>query len=232
MDYIYGNINPIDFNFKGLTSDSVKVIVDNVARTISAELVKDPESIVSLYDLDFYLNDKDKIELTSRVYEWMSSDETFDNRIMFLSVDDNIPSACVISKFIDGNSYEIRIASVEFGSIALTCNGKPEYSDSWEVNLDTYLPPIYNSDFSPYLEINNSNEIVEDTVINPIWCKSFGDRLMMLEANPTKARCIIGDVREICTIYAISEAPNTAIICIQTSKGEYQLTYQFESDPL
>lgn len=222
MDYIYGNIDAIDFNFKGLTSDSVKVIVDNVARTISAELVKDLESIVSLH---FYL-DNEKVKFS--LEDWMTNEEEIVDKVVTMNIN-GYPSLCKLNKSITSSGGELSIY-LGTGYIRMECNGDPTVSENWTINLDGYFTQVYDdNDFAPYLEISNG-EVVRDTVIKPQWVTDFTARADALGYAPARAWVGIDGDWEPCNIYRKFSEDNI-VICIQTSKGEYKLNYQYESDP-
>lgn len=189
------------------------------------------------YYLRFYWDsDNNKIVLdSSSVKDWMESPESFEDRLMLISVNGSISAICRVNKHISSNLIQIYIDCEDFGTIYMYCNIK---DGDWNINLDGYFPPIYDgSEFAPYLEISNG-EVVDDNVIKPHWITSFDDRVDVLSYAPAKAWVGIEDALEPCTIYRkffyrkFSEDKYNIIICIQTSKGEYQLTYQFESYPL
>ena len=173
------------------------------------------------YNLRFYWDsDKSKIILDSSVEDWMESPESFEDRLMLISVNNSIPAICKVNKQISSNLIKIYLNFEDFGTIYMYCNIK---DGDWVINLDGYFPPIYDeSDFYPYLEISNG-EVAD-----------FGIRANILGYAPTKAGVRIDDDCGPCTIYnkTAGLVENNVVICIQTSKGEYKLTYQFESDPL
>lgn len=183
------------------------------------------------YNLRFYWDsDNNKIVLdSSSVEDWMESPESFKDRLMLISVNGSISAICRVNKHISSNLIEIYIDCEDFGTIYMYCNIK---DGDWNINLDRYFPPIYDgSEFAPYLEISNG-EVVDDNVIKPHWITSFNDRVEVLSYAPAKAWVGIEDAFEPCTIYRkFSEDKDNIIICIQTSKGEYKLTYQWETDP-
>jgi len=182
------------------------------------------------YNLRFYWDEggSNKIVLDSSVEDWMSNSESFNDRLMLISVNGSIPAICRVNKQIG----DIFLNFEDFGTIHMNCNGDPTVGENWTINLDEYFPPIHDdSDFYPYLVISNG-EVVEDNVIKPHWITSFNDRVDVLSYAPAKAWVRIDDDLEPCTIYRkFSEDKDNIIICIQTSKGEYKLTYQWETDP-
>ena len=183
------------------------------------------------YNLRFYWDsDKSKIILDSSVEDWMESPESFEDRLMLISVNGSIPVICKVNKHISSNLIEIYLNFEDFGTIYMYCNIKDGY---WNINLDKYFSPIYDDgEFASYLEISNG-EVVDDNVIKPHWITSFNDRVDVLSYAPAKAWVGIDNDWRPGTIYnKLSEDKYTIIICIQTSKGEYKLTYQYVSDPL
>lgn len=188
------------------------------------------------YYLRFYWDsDNNKILLESSVEDWMSNSESFYYRLMLISVNGSTPAICTVNKHISSNLIQIYIyCDEDFGTIYMYCNikdGDWNIGD-WNINLDRYFPPIYDGsiDFAPYLEISNG-EVIGDNVINPQWVADFSIRAGILDYIPAKAWVGIEDALEPCTIYRKFSEDKDIIICIQTSKGEYKLTYQFESDP-
>lgn len=198
--------------------------IDKIWDTLDNKLVE--------YYLHFYWDsDNNKIVLdSSSVEDWMESPESFEDRLMLISVHGSISAICRVNKHISSNLIEIYIDCEDFGTIYMYCNIK---DGDWNINLDRYFSPIYDgSDFAPYLKISNG-EVIDDNVINPQWVADFSIRAGILDYTPAKAWVGIEDAFEPCTIYRkFSEDKDNIIICIQTSKGEYKLTYQYEKDPL
>lgn len=197
--------------------------IDKIWDTLDNKLVE--------YYLRFYWDsDNNKIVLdSSSVEDWMESPESFEDRLMLISVNGSISAICRVNKHISSNLIEIYIDCEDFGTIYMYCNIK---DGDWNINLDRYFPPIYDDgEFASYLEISNG-EVVDDNVIKPHWITSFNGRVDVLSYAPAKAWVRIDEKLEPCTIYRkFSEDKDNIIICIQTSKGEYKLTYQWETDP-
>lgn len=206
-----------------INTKATQADIDEIWDTLDTKLVE--------YYLRFYWDsDNNKIALSSSVEYWMENSESFDGRLMLISVNNSIPAVCTVNKSITSNVIEIYISFEDFGTIDMQCNKNQTGSENWAINLDRYFPSIYDdSDFVPFLEISNG-EVTNDYVINPSWVADFSTRADILRYAPIKAWVGIDDDWEPCTIYG-KFSKDDIIICIQTSKGEYKLTYQYQSDP-
>lgn len=196
------------------------IIIEN--GVISAKVPND------VYNLNFYLKNG---QVVIDVEDWMSDEEEVNkNAIMNIN---GYPYVCWLSKSMTSKGGNLSIDLETGGYIAIECNGDPTLSENWSINLNGYFAQIYDdSDFAPYLKISNG-EVIDDNVINPQWVADFSIRAGILDYTPAKAWVGIEDALEPCTIYRkFSEDKDNIIICIQTSKGEYKLTYQYEKDPL
>lgn len=183
------------------------------------------------WNLSFSLR-KDDIPQPDNIEPWMSSPDTYDQQLVFLSINNSMPEICGIHKEVDGRNIHILLGNNKW-MIEMTYVPQEDGFD-WTLNLSSYFGNRSNhNEFYPAIHFIN-NELDDDNVIMPSWVQDIDARMRVLTRIEVPAVLYTDDnnVGEPVAIYAIPDVntDNLVVVHIRSSAGDYKLTYQYHED--
>ena len=192
--------------------------------------------------LSFHFDERERrVEMDSRVEEWLSEESTYEKVPMLLSINESTPYLCNVNhKFDERRGYKVTITSETFGVINLNCSDVQESSESesWGIDLSMYFQQgtsdndEVNEDFSLRISMNVEDKTIgRDNLISPDWVSDVGKRLEFLTQRFFTIKAWLGLLQtgevtiEPVDVYATRGDKDEYVVHLQTSNGEYKLTY-------
>lgn len=193
--------------------------------------------------LSFHFDERERrVEMDSLVEEWLSEESTYE-KVMLLSINESTPYLCNVNhKFDERHGYEVTITSETFGVINLNCSDAQASSEpeSWGIDLSMYFQQgtsdndEVNEDFFLRISINVEDKTKGiDNLISPDsgWVSNVGKRLEFLTQRSFTTKARLGLLQkgeftiEPVGVYATQGDRDEYVVHLQTSNGEYKLTY-------